>query len=61
MSQPYGVIYVATCKINGKRYVGQTTRSLEAIQTRWNNYSTPEERSQAALKAWETKRRKKIK
>jgi NUMOD3 motif-containing protein/GIY-YIG catalytic domain-containing protein len=35
---PYGIIYLATNTVNGKRYVGQTVRSLEE---RWIEHCKP--------------------
>jgi group I intron endonuclease len=35
---PYGIIYLATNTVNGKRYVGQTVRTLEE---RWREHCKP--------------------
>jgi len=37
MKKPFGLIYKATNKINGKAYIGQTTKGLKARRYKHEN------------------------
>lgn len=42
MGNPYGVVYVATCRVNQKQYVGQT---ITRLRTRWLGHQMDAKRS----------------
>ena len=42
MGNPYGVVYVATCRVNQKQYVGQT---IVGMQARWVGHQVDAKRS----------------
>lgn len=46
MTRPYGVIYVATCRVNQKQYVGQT---IVGVQARWAGHQVDAKRSTHAF------------